>query len=88
MRFTVVTSGSEGDTRPLAALCRGLMDAGHQVRLFAEQSTLGFAQTLGVPTQALAGDIRSAQLTGHPMQKIPLADALTSWEKFYFVRLR
>jgi UDP:flavonoid glycosyltransferase YjiC (YdhE family) len=26
MRFMVVTYGSEGDTRPLVALCRGLMD--------------------------------------------------------------
>jgi sterol 3beta-glucosyltransferase len=59
MRFTVVTYGSEGDTRPLVALCRGLMDAGHQVQLFAEQSTLGSAQARGVAVQALAGDIRS-----------------------------
>jgi hypothetical protein len=48
VRFTVVTYGSEGDTRSLVALCRGLMDAGHQVLLFAEQSTLGSAHAQGV----------------------------------------
>ena len=33
LRLSVVTVGSEGDTRPLAALCRGLLDRGHEVRL-------------------------------------------------------
>lgn len=59
MRFTVLTYGSEGDTRPLAALCRGLMDAGHAVRLFADRSTLASAEALGVPAEALAGDMKS-----------------------------
>ena len=27
MKFAVVTYGTEGDTRPLAALCRALVDA-------------------------------------------------------------
>jgi UDP:flavonoid glycosyltransferase YjiC (YdhE family) len=78
MRFTVVTSGGEGDTRPLAALCRGLMDAGHEVRFFAEQSTAGFARTLGVPTQILAGDMQTAMSMGDPMQDIRLADVMAA----------
>ncbi|MGH8200950.1 MAG: hypothetical protein ACREVO_11400 [Steroidobacteraceae bacterium] len=36
MRFTVVTYGSEGDTRPFVALCCGLIASGHEVRLFAK----------------------------------------------------
>jgi UDP:flavonoid glycosyltransferase YjiC (YdhE family) len=60
MKFIVATFGTEGDARPLAALCRGLMDAGHQARLLANAATLGSAQALGVPTTALAGDIRAA----------------------------
>jgi UDP:flavonoid glycosyltransferase YjiC (YdhE family) len=60
MKFVVATYGTEGDARPFAALCRGLMDAGHEARLLADAATLGGAQALGVPTSALAGDIRGA----------------------------
>ncbi|WP_372006489.1 glycosyltransferase [Tistrella mobilis] len=58
MKFTIVTYGTEGDTRPLAVLARGLMDAGHRVRLLADASTLGSAYALGVPATGLSGDIR------------------------------
>ena len=74
MRFTVVTYGSEGDTRPLVALCRGLMDAGHQVRLFAEQSTLSSADSYGVPVQVLPGDIRSTLPMENPSQELRSGD--------------
>ncbi|MFC5863220.1 glycosyltransferase [Acidicapsa dinghuensis] len=60
MKFVVATYGTEGDARPFAALCRGLMDAGHEARLLADGSTLGSARALGVPTEVLAGDIRGA----------------------------
>jgi UDP:flavonoid glycosyltransferase YjiC (YdhE family) len=65
MRLAIVTFGSEGDTRPLAALCRSLLDNGHEVRLFAEQSTLGLPRALGIPCEALAGDVKAA---------LPIAD--------------
>lgn len=58
MKLAVVTYGTEGDTRPMAALSRALMDAGHQVQLLADGSTLGSARTLDVPAMALSGDIR------------------------------
>jgi UDP:flavonoid glycosyltransferase YjiC (YdhE family) len=58
MKLVVVTYGTEGDARPLAALCRALMDAGHEALLLADGATLGTAQSLGVRTMALAGDIR------------------------------
>jgi sterol 3beta-glucosyltransferase len=58
MKFIVATYGTEGDARPFAALCRGLMDAGHEARLLADAATLDGARALGVPTTALAGDIR------------------------------
>ncbi|GLQ45754.1 hypothetical protein GCM10007862_08050 [Dyella lipolytica] len=60
MKFAVVTYGTEGDTRPLAALCSALMDAGHETRLLADASTLGSAKALGVPSAVLAGDIKGA----------------------------
>ncbi len=60
MHFTVVTYGTEGDTRPLIGLCRGLRNAEHDVHLFADRSTLGAAQMLGVPAQALSGDMKAA----------------------------
>lgn len=76
MRYTVVTFGSEGDTRPLAALCRGLLDAGHELTLFAEGATLGRARELGVPCEALPGDVRSILPIVDPMQTLRLSDVL------------
>lgn len=64
MKFIVVTYGTEGDTRPLAALCRGLINAGHEARLLADRATLSTAETLGVPTTPLAGDIRGTLQPG------------------------
>ena len=58
MKFIVATYGTEGDARPFAALCHGLMDAGFEARLLADAGTLGSAHELGVPTTALSGDIR------------------------------
>ena len=58
MKFVVATYGTEGDVRPLAALCRALMDAGHEATLLADRATLGIAQTLDVPARALSGDIK------------------------------
>src|SRR5262245_30916973 len=46
MKFVVATYGTEGDARPFAALCRGLMEAGHEARLLADAATLGSAQAV------------------------------------------
>lgn len=59
MRITLVSYGSEGDTRPFVALGRGLMAAGHEVLLFGEQSSLSVAGEGGVPMECLAGDVRA-----------------------------
>ena len=58
MRFTVVTCGSDGDTRPFATLSHGLQQAGHQVYFLGEQSSLHLASALGIEAEALAGDVR------------------------------
>jgi len=60
MKFVIVTYGTEGDTRPLAALCRALIDAGHRAHLLADATTLGNAEMLGVPATGLSGDIKGA----------------------------
>ncbi|CAB3673568.1 O-mycaminosyltylonolide 6-deoxyallosyltransferase [Paraburkholderia sediminicola] len=67
MKFIVATYGTEGDARPFAALCRGLMDAGHEARLLADAATLGSAHALGVPAAALAGDIRGTLSPDHAL---------------------
>lgn len=67
MKLVVATYGTEGDARPFAALCRGLIDAGHEARLAADAATLSSAKALGVPTVALAGDIRGALGSGRAM---------------------
>jgi sterol 3beta-glucosyltransferase len=60
MKFLAVTYGTEGDTRPMAALCHALRAAGHDVQLLADRSTLHSAHKLGVPAAALSGDIQAA----------------------------
>jgi len=62
MKFAVVTYGTEGDTRPMALLCRALVDAGHEAHLLADAATLGYAADLNITTTALAGDIRAILL--------------------------
>lgn len=74
MRLTVVTFGSEGDTRPFVGLCRGLMDSGHEVQLFADQASAYNAQLCGVPVQVLPGDVRSTLPIGNPSQEIRRAE--------------
>lgn len=76
MRFSVVTVGSEGDTRPLAALCRGLLDHGHEVKLFADHSTLTLPRALGVPCEVLQGDVRSILPTADPHQKLRMSEVI------------
>lgn len=76
MRFSVVTVGSEGDTRPLAALCRALLDHGHELRLFADDSTLTLPRALGVPCEALQGDIKSSLPIVDPRQKLRFSDLM------------
>ena len=58
MKLIVLTYGTEGDTRPLAALCRTLLDAGHDVCLYADRNTLGSAKELNIPHEALSGNIK------------------------------
>jgi len=47
MRLVALTYGTEGDTRPIAALCHALKEAGHDVFLLADENTLGSAQAPG-----------------------------------------
>ncbi len=70
MKFAVATYGTEGDTRPMGALCRALMDAGHEARLLADQATLGTASALGVPTIPLAGDIKGMLQREHAISSV------------------
>ena len=69
MKIAIVTYGTEGDTRPLAALGRAMMDAGHDIRLLADAATLRSASALGVPSAALSGDIRRALAPGHEVYR-------------------
>ena len=57
MRIVALTFGTEGDTRPMLALCRGLVDAGHDVVALAERAGRVQAAALGVPFVPLAGDM-------------------------------
>lgn len=59
MKCVVVTFGTEGDARPLAALSHALAEAGHDVSMLGDARTLGTAHALGVPASPLSGDIRA-----------------------------
>ncbi|HKU85657.1 MAG TPA: hypothetical protein VJV77_04895 [Casimicrobiaceae bacterium] len=48
MRIVALTFGTERESRPMIALCRGRRDAGHDVMLLAERSAHSYAQSLGV----------------------------------------
>ena len=54
------------------------MDARHEVKLFAEQSTVGSADALGVPVEALAGALQSTLPGTDPSQELRGIDILTS----------
>jgi sterol 3beta-glucosyltransferase len=59
MKLVVLTYGTEGDARPLAALSHALHTAGHEVLLLGDARTLGLAHTLDIPSMPLSGDIRT-----------------------------
>lgn len=70
MRLLIITYGTEGDTRPLAALGHALVQAGHEVHLLADVSTLDTARALGLPCSAIAGDIRATLAADGAMKRI------------------
>ena len=76
MRFSVVSYGSEGDTRPIAAVCRGLLAEGHEVKLFCEGSSIEVARAVGVPAEALAGDIKATLPLDNPSAELRGADVV------------
>jgi sterol 3beta-glucosyltransferase len=81
VRFTVATYGSEGDTRPFVALCRGLVNVGHDVKLFAEQSSVHIAHAHGIAVESLAGDMRATLTLGHSAQEFSGRELLKAVRK-------
>jgi len=70
MKLTVITYGSEGDNRPLVALCCGLQNAGHDVLFLGERSIECFANRSGIPFQALDGDMKATVQPGGPLHRL------------------
>ncbi len=64
MRIVLATYGTDGDTRPMLALARGLVDAGHEAVVLADHSGARLASAVGVEFQALAGDVRALMRGG------------------------
>lgn len=58
MKFTLLTYGTDGDTRPLAALAKELIGQGHQAHLLADVSAAPLAAEHGIPFTALAGSMK------------------------------
>lgn len=78
MRLVIVTFGTEGDARPLAALGHALREAGHEVLLMGDARTLGAARALGVPVVVLSGDIRQEFGGSGPKGGLRVAKALVA----------
>ncbi len=58
MKIVAITFGTEGDTRPMVALCRGLSKAGHETCFLTEGSGVSVAAAAGVRSIPLEGDIK------------------------------
>ncbi len=56
MRVTIVTGGSRGDIQPFVALGRGLVGAGHQVKVAAYAPFEDFVRSRGLEYARLSGD--------------------------------
>ncbi|HZW17419.1 MAG TPA: glycosyltransferase [Luteimonas sp.] len=70
MRLLLLTCGTEGDTRPIAALGHALAGAGHAMQLLADAATVDIGRQLGLRSDALPGDVRSAIATEGAMRDI------------------
>ncbi|HYD16661.1 MAG TPA: glycosyltransferase [Candidatus Nanoarchaeia archaeon] len=86
MKIAAITFGTEGDTRPLAALCKCLADAGHDACFLTEKSSLSLATSAGARPVALAGDIKSTMTDllssgSKAARASPMTDALSSLAK-------
>jgi sterol 3beta-glucosyltransferase len=82
MKLVAVTYGSEGDTRPIAALCRALMDSGDEVIFLADGGTLGGARDLGVLHAALAGNFREVVESSSVLSStVPVKNSLNATAK-------
>ncbi len=56
MRVAICPIGSRGDIQPTIALAKGLMQAGHEVRLFTHEMFEELARAHGIDFLALPGD--------------------------------
>ncbi len=89
MKVLVITFGTEGDVRPLAALCGALRAAGHEAVLLAPEDGLEAARAMGVAAIGLPGAVRAtlkaAGTTGDANSATTLAQLVnanaTSWLK-------
>lgn len=89
MRALIITFGTEGDVRPMAALGAALIEAGHAVRFLATADTAEAARALAIPTVELPGAVRAplsaAGTTGNANGAAALArvvnDNTSTWLK-------
>ncbi len=58
MRAALVTYGTEGDTRPMLALARGLVAAGHSAVVVSDQALTATATRYGIEFVPLDGDLK------------------------------
>jgi sterol 3beta-glucosyltransferase len=60
MRIVLVCNDTRGGVQPYVALARGLRAAGHDVRAVAPAALAPMFEGVGVPVQALSGDVQAA----------------------------
>ncbi len=64
MRFTIISYGSQGDVRPIVALGKGLLRAGHSVVFPADREFRSLVERHGLDFRPISGDLRAAMQGG------------------------
>jgi sterol 3beta-glucosyltransferase len=70
MKLITITFGTEGDTRPLLALCHGLRRRGHEVTFMAAAEAGPAARNLGLEFSAISGDMRADGMADPGVQRL------------------
>lgn len=59
MRIAIIALGSQGDVQPYVALGKGLLDAGHQVRLISHENYADLTQGQGLEFWPVQGNVQA-----------------------------
>ena len=77
MRIAIITPGSRGDVEPYVALGKGLLEAGHIVRLVTHSNFESLVKAHGLEFWPVAGDVRDIAQSSEMSQLLEKGNFLT-----------